>query len=197
MTWDIGSVEQIANPVPPTLTCPKGQFLAEYFNNIDLSGTPAFSRCETSINYNWAENGPGNGIAVDNFSVRWSGIFTFADGDFLFTAIVDDGVRIWVDGVLVIDAWMDQSVATYQKKIHLTAGDHAVKIEFYEHGSEAICQCGWQLASSTPTPEPIPPPAPTIIEILSGGVVQVSGPIDKPLSYKSKRKNEPITVIVK
>jgi hypothetical protein len=45
-------------------SCPTGQFLAQYYNNMTLSGTPAFARCETSINYDWGTGGPGNGLLV-------------------------------------------------------------------------------------------------------------------------------------
>ena len=78
--------------------CPIGQYRAEYFNNISLSGTPVFQRCETAIAYDWGAAGPGNGVGSDNFSVRWTGQFAFAAGSHVFTARGDDGFRISVDG---------------------------------------------------------------------------------------------------
>ena len=68
----------------------------------------AFTRCEATIANTWGAGGPGNGLPNDSFSVRWSGSFTFPTGTSTFNATADDGVRLWVDGVLLIDKWIDQ-----------------------------------------------------------------------------------------
>jgi glucose/arabinose dehydrogenase len=129
--------------------CPNGVFQAQYFNNQTLSGTPALDRCETSINYDWGLGGPDNGVGINNFSARWSGSFDFAAGSYVFTARADDGVRVYVDGVLVIDAWVDQAATTYQATRTLTAGAHSVVVEYYEHGGAAVAQVSWAQASGT------------------------------------------------
>jgi hypothetical protein len=128
---------------PPPTSCPTGQYLAEYFNNISLSGSPTFTACETVINYNWGSGGPGNGLANDNFSVRWTGTFSFNAASYTFTARADDGIRVWLDGNSIIDAWRDQAPTTYQATRTLTAGDHAVKVEYYEKGGGAVAQVSW------------------------------------------------------
>ena len=130
-------------------TCPNGQFRAEYFNNVTLSGTPLFTRCETVINYNWGSGGPGNGIPNDNFSVRWTGRFTFPAGSSTFTTVSDDGVRLWVDNVLLIDRWTDHAPTTDTATQTLTAGDHDVKVEYYERGGGAVIQLTQSTQSST------------------------------------------------
>ncbi|MEG3934381.1 PA14 domain-containing protein, partial [Microcoleus sp. T3_B1] len=56
------------------------QWKAEYFNNINLTGTPVFSRYDNSINYDWGTGGPGNGVRNDQFSARWTGSFNFQGG---------------------------------------------------------------------------------------------------------------------
>jgi hypothetical protein len=125
-------------------TCPVGQYRAEYFNNRTLSGTPVFTRCETTaINYNWGSGGPGNGIPNDNFSVRWTGRFTFPAGSRTFTTRSDDGVRLWVDGVRLINNWTDHAPTTNTGTQTLTAGDHDVKLEYYERGGGALIQLSW------------------------------------------------------
>ena len=128
-------------------TCTTGQYLAEYYNNSGLTGSPASSRCETSIAYDWGAAGPGNGLGNDNFSVRWTGRFDFAAGSHLFTARADDGIRVWVDGASLINAWRDQSPTTYQATVSLTAGTHEVKVEYYERGGGAVAQVSWAAAS--------------------------------------------------
>src|SRR5439155_24868214 len=55
--------------IAPTGGCPTGQFLAEYFSNIALSGTPARTARESTINNHYGPGGPP-GLPADNFSVR-------------------------------------------------------------------------------------------------------------------------------
>jgi hypothetical protein len=120
-----------------------GQYLAQYYNNKSLTGTPTFSRCETSITYNWGTGGPGNGLGTDNFSVRWTGRFNFTAGSYVFTARAGDGIRVWIDGALIINAWRDQPATTYQATVSLTAGTHEVKVEYYEAAGSAVVEVDW------------------------------------------------------
>src|SRR4030095_8204309 len=66
-------------------------------------------------------------------------------------ATADDGIRVWVDGTQIIDAWIDQSATTYQANRTLTAGEHEVKVEYYERGFDAVAQVSWQ-ATTAPAP---------------------------------------------
>jgi glucose/arabinose dehydrogenase/PKD repeat protein len=137
-----GAVIQLTQSTQ-TGTCPTGQFFAEYFSNVSLSGTPLFTRCETTVNYSWGSGGPGNGIPNDNFSVRWSGRFTFPAGNRTFRTVSDDGVRLWVDNVLRINRWTDHASTTDTASVSLTAGDHDVRVEYYERGGGAVIQVSW------------------------------------------------------
>jgi PA14 domain-containing protein/Calx-beta domain-containing protein/IPT/TIG domain-containing protein len=134
-----------------TQACPAGQYTAEYYNNTTLSGNPTFTRCEASINYNWGASGPGNGIGVDNFSVRWRGTFNFTAGSTVFTATADDGIRVWLDATQIINAWLDQGATTYKSTVNLTQGPHQVTVEYYEHTGAAVAQASWQ-QSTNPVP---------------------------------------------
>ncbi len=135
-------------PIATGGTCPTGQYKAEYYNNNSLAGSPAFSQCETSIAYSWGAAGPGvTGLGTDNFSVRWTGQFNFAAGSHLFTARADDGIRVWVDGASLINAWRDQSPTTYTAPLSLSAGTHEVKVEYYEKGGGAVAQVSWAATS--------------------------------------------------
>jgi chitodextrinase len=143
----------------PPPSCPTGEYSAQYFGNMTLSGTPVLQRCESAINYGWGGGSPATGVPADRFSTRWTSTFSFTAGSYQFTATADDGVRVWVDGTQVIDAWKDQAATTYQATKILTAGDHDVKVEYYENGGGAVATVGWQLNQS-PAPAPAPPPGP-------------------------------------
>ncbi len=120
------------------------QFEATYFNNMTLTGTPVVDQCESAINYDWGTGSPTAGVNADGFSVRWTGQFTFAAASYTFTATADDGIRVYVDGNLLIDKWVDTSAATYTATATLSAGTHAVKVEYYENGGAAVAKVSWQ-----------------------------------------------------
>jgi beta-glucanase (GH16 family) len=115
------------------VTCPDGQYRAEYFANETLSGSPGITRCEASVNNTWADGqSPGTGIPHEDFSARYRGRISFARGDYEFKVTVDDGVRLYVDGELVIDKWFQQAPTTYTAKRTLAAGFHDIKVEYYD-----------------------------------------------------------------
>jgi hypothetical protein len=139
------------NLTPAGTSCPAGQFFAEYFANIALTAPAARTACEGSINYNWGTGGPA-GLPTDNFSARWTGSFPFANETVTFTARADDGVRLFLDGTLIIDGWKDQSPTTYTATRAVTSGNHQIKVEYYERGGGAVVQVAWGGTGSTTAP---------------------------------------------
>ncbi len=137
---DIKAILLKTPPEPPV----DQPFRGEYFNNKDLGGEPAFTRDDEEINFSWADGGPGGGVNPDQFSVRWTGSFTFEAGDYTFYALVDDGIRLWVDGELIIDAWWDQSPTMYEATITLAVGKHDIDVGYYESAGGATCKVWWE-----------------------------------------------------
>jgi glucose/arabinose dehydrogenase/single-stranded DNA-binding protein len=136
-----GAVARL-NVAPTATSCPTGQYMASYFGNRTLTGTPATVRCETAINNNWGSGSPpGTGVGPNNFSVRWVGTRSFAaTRTYTFTATADDGVRVYLDGTLIINQWRDQSPTTYTVNRQVTAGNHEVRMEYYENGGGAVAR---------------------------------------------------------
>ncbi|MDZ7829077.1 MAG: PA14 domain-containing protein [Halofilum sp. (in: g-proteobacteria)] len=65
------------------------------------------SRPDGRVHATATRAGPPAGIGDDTFSVRWTGeIQAQYTEDYTFHALHDDGVRIWVDGTLVIDDYV-------------------------------------------------------------------------------------------
>ena len=75
--------------------------------------------------------------------MRWTGNFDFAAGDTTFSVTADDGVRLYLDGQLLIDRWVDQGASTYTATRTLTAGTHQVKMEYYENTGDAVAKASW------------------------------------------------------
>ena len=129
---------------------------AEYFNNTSLSGSPAAVREEGQINYNWAGS-PTGGVKADMFSVRWTASVPVEAGTYRFTATADDGVRLWVNGQLLIDQWREQQATSYSADISVAAGSVPVVLEYYENGGTAVAALTWTKISGSAPPAPQPP----------------------------------------
>jgi glucose/arabinose dehydrogenase len=141
-----GGVETSAVPTAPITQL--GCLTASYFNNTTLSGTPTVIRGETSINNEYVYGGPSvQGIGVDTFSVRWDGVVVPpTSGAYTFTVTSDDGVRLWVNNVLVIDKWFDQSATNYEATVNLTQGQNVpIKMEYYEGDGRAFAKLFWTI----------------------------------------------------
>ncbi|MCL4861734.1 MAG: hypothetical protein KJZ93_20115 [Caldilineaceae bacterium] len=124
---------------------PTGVWRAEYFNNATLTGAPPVVRNEAEVNFDWGRGSPAPGvIGNDNFSARWVRTLELGAGVYRFRAYVDDGVRLWVNGRLLIDEWRDQPARAYVADIQLPGGATPVKVEYYERGGGALMQLSWQ-----------------------------------------------------
>jgi type IV pilus assembly protein PilY1 len=120
-------------------------FAGSYFNNKTLSGTAVLTRTE-NIDFDWGTGSPGGGVNSDNFSAVWtSSSKAFATGNYRFQSVSDDGVRVYVNGNLVIDNWTDHSTTTNTSAdIALTAGSALdVRVEYYEAGGGATVRLQW------------------------------------------------------
>jgi hypothetical protein len=133
-------------------------WFAEYYANHDLAGAPALTRYEPAIDYNWGTGSPTPILPTDNFSIRWTRTMGFSAGTYQFCATVDDGVRLWVDGQLLIDSWKVQGVVTLCATPYLTGGNHTVQMAYFEDTGNAQAKLTW--AGPIPSP-PVPgPPIP-------------------------------------
>lgn len=112
----------------------------EYYGNPNLSGTPAFVRNDSSVNFNFGTAGPGKGFAGTNFSARWTRAQYFNEGKYRLTTRTDDGARVWVDGQLLIDQWHDAVPTNYSADVTLTTGTHFIRLDYYQKTGGALAQ---------------------------------------------------------
>ena len=121
----------------------------EYYNSAALSGTPVLVRNDSAINFDWGTGSPANGVSADGFSARWTRSAYFpTTGTYTFSATADDGVRVWVDGALIIDKWTPQARTTHTASKYLGAGHHEIKVEYFEQTGSAVCIVNWALGGS-------------------------------------------------
>jgi beta-glucosidase len=142
---------EVGAPVPAAAL---SGFKGEYFNNKELQGEPVLVRTDEQINFDWSRGRPAPQVNEDNFSVRWTGKFTPPEsGAYQLGAMADDGVRFYLDGRLLVDAWdnnQPSQIRTVMKEVNLEAGrDYEVRIEYYEDIRGAIAKFIWSFPQFT------------------------------------------------
>ena len=157
----------------------------DYFDGIALSGTPLLTRADTTINFELTYSmqpqvfSPAPGIVpVDFYSVRWTGqVQALYSEMYTFYTVSDDGVRLWVNGQLLIDNWVNQGATEKSGTINLVAGQkYDIKIEYYENTGESVTKLYWSSAS---TPKALVPklylfPAGAVISPVPGCAVNIA-----------------------
>jgi hypothetical protein len=118
-----------------------------YWNNMMLSGDPVVQGTDTYIDWDWGSGSPHAAVNPDRFSARWRRYISVTPGTYRFTATSDDGIRLWVDGDLIIDRWTDHPATTYTTEKYLSAGHHLVKVEYYENRGRAVARVRWTQVS--------------------------------------------------
>lgn len=122
--------------------------LGEYYSNMDFTGT-LLRRIDPTVDFDWGLGPPDPSMATNYFSIRWTGLVQPQyTQTYTFYTSTDDGVRLWVDGQLIIDHWIDQPVTEYSGTIALTAGQFvSIKMEMYDDAGFAVAQLSWSSAS--------------------------------------------------
>ncbi|MBN1178524.1 MAG: LysM peptidoglycan-binding domain-containing protein [Anaerolineae bacterium] len=143
-----------ASASPTTPSQPGGSWYGQYYNNLTFTDPPCGTRYDAGIGFDWGTAAPMSGVDADAFSVRWTRTFYFSGGTYRFYTRVDDGVRVWVDNVLIIDQWHDGSLRTFSADRQLAAGNHALKVEYYDRTQVASAHFWWERVSQTLTPTP-------------------------------------------
>ncbi len=122
--------------------------LGEYYDGANF--TDRFvARVDPTVNFDWARGAPATGMGIDNFTVRWSGhIEPRYSETYTFRTRTDDGVRLWVDGQLVIDQWQPQPATDHSGQVLLEAGvKHEVRMEYFDENLDAEARLWWSSAS--------------------------------------------------
>jgi hypothetical protein len=145
-------------PQPPVPPSPTGTWHGEYWNNTIQSGPPALVRNDPAINFNWGFGSPDiQRVQPDYFSARWTRTLNFAAGVWRFAANADDGIRIWVDNQVVLDAFGFVGAQSPSVDVPLTQGSHTIRVDYVEQTQLAFIQFNFTRVAPLPPP---PPPLP-------------------------------------
>jgi hypothetical protein len=92
------------------------------FTNVNFSAAPTLTRTDATINFNWSSTPPSPSIGLTNYVVRWTGaVQPQFNETYTFYTTTDDGVRLWVNGQLLVNEWVDQGPTTWSGQITLVA----------------------------------------------------------------------------
>ena len=176
--WRVDEFDLIATYKGPvwSFTTAKtgGGVKGQYFRGMNFENL-VLTRTDPQINFNWGDpGGPDPSVGNDDFSARWTGEVEAAFTEtYTFYARADDGVRLWVDGVQLVNAWVNQGATEYSGTLDLVAGNtYSVVMEYYENTGGAVAELRW---SSPRTPKELIPQAALSFLVHASGHTPVNG----------------------
>lgn len=109
---------------------------AQYFSGRNLDQF-VFARQENEISNDWGNGSPGDGVPDNTFSARWFATLIppheSGQREYEFRALRDDGVRVFINEELVLDAWAGVTTRQYTGRVTLSAAtEHEMRVEFTE-----------------------------------------------------------------
>jgi len=141
------------------LTTPDGNpgLKAEYFKGMELAGSPAVTRIESSISFNLDEDTPVAEVGSEHFSARWTGFLTPAQsGKFQLGFNGDDGFRVWFNGKLLVDDWNKQGASTKTAGVEFEKGHkYPIKVEYFQNTRGAVARLLWSDENQHPLEDAI------------------------------------------
>jgi len=133
-----------SGPTPFPTTDPRyPDWKGSYWTNMELRGNPALVQNEGRIAFDWGMGSAAAGLPVDQFSARWERWFDFEPGPYTFFARADNGVRFYLDGVLLINEWYSNGRIMYTIELELS-GRHYLQVEYYDNAGPALVYFGWE-----------------------------------------------------
>lgn len=122
----------------------------QYFLGRELQGKPVLERVDSKILFDWSGTSPDPKIPQENYSVRWTGTLgpVPETGRYVLGTKTDDGVRLFVDGKLIIDHWIGEPSTDYEQAIQFEKGStHSIVMEYFQAGGGADAALKWALPS--------------------------------------------------
>lgn len=147
----ISSFDNVTLQVNPNNSTSFGSGLtAQYYNSSNFTGTST-TRIDTTVNFNWGSGTAVSGYPVNNFTARWTGKIEakYSELYTLYT-LSDDGIRLWINDVLLIDNWSDHAGTEDKAAINLAAGQkYDIQIDYRESWGQAEAKLSWSSATQS------------------------------------------------
>lgn len=133
------------------LQTPEGEegIYGEYFNNPRLEGSPVVKGVSKAVDFKWGTAMFGlpsdPNMPTNNLSARFVGkMVSPVSGKIKFGASSDDGIRLWLDGKLIIDRWGSGSRDELKEVEFVKGQSYDLKIEYNDTGGNAHLKLIWE-----------------------------------------------------
>lgn len=157
-------VPPVTPPPPPPPTLGEGMFLEEQFigapggtesEDLIFSREPILRRTTDTIKL----------TPTTPVTVRWTAKQNFQEGYYTFRFKTDDGIRAFLDDtVSIFNFWFDQSPTDYTSRFYIPAGEHKLRIEYYNKIGSGVVEVVYSRDADVPPPPPANPGTPVIPE---------------------------------
>ena len=131
-------------PAPAPAPAAGAAWKGEYFTNPDVNGKPVLVRSDANINFDWGPGSPDPSVPADRFSARWTRSVSLPAGRYRFHATSDDGVRVYVDGLPIIDRWKAQGSVVANSSAALSGGNHNLRVDYFDNTEKAAVRMWWE-----------------------------------------------------
>ncbi|RAK67939.1 PA14 domain-containing protein [Hymenobacter edaphi] len=166
----------LAHAQTPGRARPAGTGLqAAYYNGTNFEQL-VLRRQDANIDFDWKKKPPVEGLGPEFFSVRWEGyLLAPTTGEYEFSTVMDDGLRVWVGGKRIIDAWREQDHVPATVRLRLEAGRYyRLRVDYFQTILDSRAVLRWRLpaaaalqpvgatymfAALPASAKPVPPPA--------------------------------------
>ena len=114
---------------------------ANLFNPANLRLT----RNDATVDFIWNSVSPGPGVNATYYTVRWLGqVQPQYSETYYFVTKTNDGTKLWVNGQLIVDKWVQQSATEWTGAIDLQAGVlYDIKMEYFQATGNGEAHLSW------------------------------------------------------
>ena len=121
------------------------------FTNVSFNTPATLTRTDAVVNFDWGSVAPAPSVGRTTFTARWTGsVQPQFNETYTFYATADDGVRLWVNGQKLVDAWVTQAATTYSGTITLKAQQfYNIQMDYFQGSGGASVKLEWSSPSTT------------------------------------------------
>lgn len=118
---------------------------AREFPYLASNHKPFLRRIDATVAWEQAQAEFAECGLADHFCVRWTGVIRVpTDGEYTFYLNSDDGSTLWIDGKQTVDNGGLHALEEKSGRLALKAGDHEIRIEFFENDDKAAIIASWE-----------------------------------------------------
>ncbi|MFM8469185.1 MAG: PA14 domain-containing protein [Limisphaerales bacterium] len=130
--------------------------LAAYYRRTELDSSSAVTRIDPQLDFTWGERAPVSEVPAEAFSARWSGqVAAQFTESYTFHVESGGGVKLWLDGQLILNQWNDRPGEFYSTVVPLPAGQkYDLRLEHFNTSKDAKLRLLWSSASQRKSPIP-------------------------------------------